>query len=394
MNKNLKSTLEEFLSGQLSKTILKSIKQTIIHFLRNLPISSEIIGPPKNFYKTTWDWISSSGLDRNQVRENYIEIHTSQPIVRSKPKGLAKVIPLQFYIQPTSEFPKTFVAIVPSGRILKDDGIVISPDDKLLADVSLDLSSFTHLEDAGNHPCLHHLKLPPVIKIDKTVALLAAKWGQAYFHWMFDVLPRIHLLHCSGIPMNSIDYYIVNNMNQPFQKETLLSLGIPLGKVIDSNNSTHIKANKLILPSLPSIPDQVPKWVCDFIRKTFLSNKIEVDGIERIYISRLKASRRRISNEEEIIDLLSGLGFINIELELMSVAEQASLLSSAKVVIAPHGGGLTNIVFCSPGTKLIEFFSPYYIRPCYGSISKLQKYFWEPPEAYMLPSILLMNLQL
>jgi hypothetical protein len=28
-----------------------------------------------------------------------------------------------------------------------------------------------------------------------------------------------------------------------------------------------------------------------------------------------------------------------------------------------------------------------------GSISKLQKYFWEPPEAYMLPSILLMNLQ-
>ncbi len=38
--------------------------------------------------------------------------------------------------------------------------------------------------------------------------------------------------------------------------------------------------------------------------------------------------------------------------------EQAELMASCEAVVAPHGGGLSNLVFCRPGTKVIEIFSP------------------------------------
>lgn len=53
-------------------------------------------------------------------------------------------------------------------------------------------------------------------------------------------------------------------------------------------------------------------------------------------------------------------------------------MAAAKVIISPHGAGLTNLVFCSPGTKLIEIFSPKYVNCLYWQISNfcdLQYYY-------------------
>jgi capsular polysaccharide biosynthesis protein len=74
---------------------------------------------------------------------------------------------------------------------------------------------------------------------------------------------------------------------------------------------------------------------------------------------------------KQVIKYLEKFGFRSVKLETMSVAEQAACLAAAKVVVAPHGGGLTNLVFCSPGTKVIEIFSPLYVPHCYWMISNL-----------------------
>jgi hypothetical protein len=58
---------------------------------------------------------------------------------------------------------------------------------------------------------------------------------------------------------------------------------------------------------------------------------------------------------------------------MLSVAQQAALLAEAEVVLAIHGSGLTNIVFCQPGTKVVELFSPYYVYPCYWLLSNLMQ---------------------
>jgi capsular polysaccharide biosynthesis protein len=352
------------------KVLIKHVHKVTIKLLQSLPISSELIGPPKGFYQSTRDWIIASALDQDKIQECYIEVHSGYKLTRLNPKTLDDTIHWQYRLQSTYEFPKTFVVVVPYGRVWREKGVVISPDDKILADVSIELETF-NVKNSKNHSIFREIKLPPLINLNKTVALLSSGGGNIYFHWMFDILPRLHLLQCSGFSINSIDYFLVNSIYQDFQAETLSTLGIPETKLIESHDFPHIKAERLIVPSLPSIPAQVPKWACDFLRESFLSKEDRKNKTcpERIYISRSIASHRRVVNESDVINLVKKYDFEIFQLECMTVSEQAVLFSSVKVVIAPHGGGLSNIVFCKPGTKIIEFFSPSYIIPCFWGIS-------------------------
>ena len=66
---------------------------------------------------------------------------------------------------------------------------------------------------------------------------------------------------------------------------------------------------------------------------------------------------------------LAKRGFESIAPENLSVMEQAQLLSEAEAVIAPHGAGLTNIVFCQPETKIIELLHHSAVNEMYWVIS-------------------------
>ena len=70
-------------------------------------------------------------------------------------------------------------------------------------------------------------------------------------------------------------------------------------------------------------------------------------------------------NEREVDQLLNEQGFTTVFLEEMSFLEQVELFANAQIVVAPHGSGLTNLVFCSPSTKVVELFSPNYTRTDY-----------------------------
>jgi len=186
---------------------------------------------------------------------------------------------------------------------------------------------------------------------------------------MFDLLPRLELLREGGFDIPDIDAFIVNQSALPFQKETLALLGV--SKLLNGTANPHIQADTLIVPSLPGIMGDMPKWTCDFLRKEFLKSEVltERHCPEFIYISRRKAKSRRLLNEDTIIDFITEHGFGVFELETMTFQEQVSLFHSAQVVIAPHGAGLTNLVFCNPGTKVIEMFSPQYVNGCYWALS-------------------------
>jgi capsular polysaccharide biosynthesis protein len=64
------------------------------------------------------------------------------------------------------------------------------------------------------------------------------------------------------------------------------------------------------------------------------------------------------------MDALGDMGFQAFVLEEMSVAAQAALFSSADVVVAPHGAGLTNIIYADD-LQVVELFGnvrPHYYR--------------------------------
>jgi capsular polysaccharide biosynthesis protein len=92
---------------------------------------------------------------------------------------------------------------------------------------------------------------------------------------------------------------------------------------------------------------------------------------KRLYLSRANASGRKILNEEEIVPLLSRRGFLCVTLEEMSLVDQIALFFEAEAIVAPHGAGLTNLVWCAPKTRVVEIFSPLYVNLCYWAIASL-----------------------
>ena len=260
---------------------------------------------------------------------------------------------------------KAFVAVIPNGRAWADIATTaaITSDSKLVTNISMGCPELVITSD----------KLPPAEHIEGNVAFLSARWGgAAYFHWMFDVVTRFHLLQQSGL-MDSIDKFAINACDSAYEKETLNTLGIPLDKILESRHQPHFTADKLIVPSICDGAAGTSKWKCEYLKRMFLNQQpsLNTDYSERIYISREKASYRRIINEQDVICCLEKFGFRTVKLETMSVAEQAACLAAAKVVVAPHGAGLTNLVFCNPGTKVIEIFAPIYVPICFWTVSNL-----------------------
>jgi capsular polysaccharide biosynthesis protein len=70
-----------------------------------------------------------------------------------------------------------------------------------------------------------------------------------------------------------------------------------------------------------------------------------------------------------VIKFLGEFGFEAVAFESLSVREQASVMSTAEVIVAPHGGGLSNLVFCQTGTKIIEIFSPELVAGYFWKLS-------------------------
>ena len=286
-----------------------------------------------------------------------------------------------------------FVVTIPEGRswaapqknswIICDALAVMTPDNYLLGDLSRHypwMLPECPYQERNEHSIYEQENLTPVEKIEGKVALLSSLAGHVYYHWMFDLLPRIELIRRSGIKLGDIDWFVVNSVSKDYQRETLRLLGIPDLKIIESDRHPHIEATELIVPSFPGYMDWVPPGTMQFLRQTFLP-KISLAKTnigKKIYISRAKAKNRQVINEAEVNKLITSQGFKTVFLEEMSVLEQAATFANAEVIIAPHGSGLTNLVFCSPNTKVVELFSPNYLRTDYWMISQhlmLQHYY-------------------
>lgn len=365
----LKSLLNR--AKQINNLLTNSILTQIAKVISNLPVSSEVIGPPRGYYETTADGIKALNERNTLSKRTYTEIVLNNTVCKTAPKSLDSRVHWKFDRAAKYNLPirPIFVATIPMGRVWSDSA-VITEDDHILGD----LSFHGGLSDGiKSHVIFTKLKLRSSYYIKDTAALLTAHGGQNYFHWMFDVLPRIGILQLAGFSVETIDKFIVNSTSYSFQEETLKYIGISYEKLISSQEHSHIKVNKLIAPALLRGFEKgniAEKYACLYLRESLLKyERFTTRAVERIYITRADASYRKVLNEEDVIALVAQIGFSAVTLNSLTVAEQISIFKKAKIIIAPHGAGLTNIVFSSPGTILIEILSPVYVNVCYWSIA-------------------------
>jgi hypothetical protein len=201
--------------------------------------------------------------------------------------------------------------------------------------------------------------LPPAERWPGVTAALAAHYAEwNYYHWMLQVLPRLEVLRLAGITPQQVDRYLLNAPHFPFHTETLAQLGLPLEKVAPAGPETHFSADYLWTTSSLRFNAHQQSWVHQFLRREFLPPGAASGGAERLYISRGNATRRLIVNEAELAARLEALGFCTVVPDRLTVAQQAAAFAAARVIVAPHGAGLTNLVFARPGSQVLELLSP------------------------------------
>ena len=190
-----------------------------------------------------------------------------------------------------------------------------------------------------------------------------------YWHWLFDVLPRLSLCN-KFVDLDKIDYFLLPSLHKKFQNETLDFLNIPKSKRLSSEKFRHIKAEELIVTDHPVAitgdrskhHNDPPEWIGQWLRDNFLKKNIisEKKNGKKIYIDRgnstsKQSSQRYISNEDEIKKYLIKNNFILVKLHELKFIDQVNLFYNADCVVGLHGAGFVNLVFCKHGTKVIEF---------------------------------------
>ena len=94
------------------------------------------------------------------------------------------------------------------------------------------------------------------------------------------------------------------------------------------------------------------------ILNTLKKNNKIIKG-KKFFISRQNCGARNLVNESDVAKKLKDYGYKMVDLNDMDILKQIRVFSKADTIISPTGSGLTNMVFCNPGTKIIEI-SPLY----------------------------------
>jgi capsular polysaccharide biosynthesis protein len=212
-----------------------------------------------------------------------------------------------------------------------------------------------------------------------------------YFHWLFDILPKIKIFS-EGQDIQSINYFYLAKL-QPYQKKTLEILKLDHIKILDCNKYRHIIGDQVFSVDHPwyqggyisEEAKNLSNWIVPWINKKFLPYAEYFESNEKIFLDRSESPNNhcQIENNNEVIDFLNKNGFTSYKVGQLSFEQQIHLFKNAKIIVGAHGAAFANLAFCSPETQVIEIkpiHHPNYASKTIGKINDLKVKIIETPK--------------
>lgn len=347
---------------------------------RFFPGTSRMLGPPRGLHRLTADYLRSPAAD---PADRCIPLSSMVEFVRPLPRLAAGVAPVKFARMMRETVPAVDVIVLHGIRFWGDyAGTLIGRDDRVLGDLTIDVWGL------DRHKIFTQFKLPRVRELRGLTAILAvAEADVNYYHWMVDLLPRLDRLRAAGFPPEDFDWFVVNHLNRPWQRETLEELGVPWAKVICADASVHLACERAVTTSLRGVTTAVPAADCEFLSSCAVATSPRAAPSRRVYAGRRGASFRRVTNEAAVHSLLASRGFEEVLCDRLTVAEQRRIFREAAVVVGPHGSAMTNLVCCQQGVRALEFFAPDYVSLEFWTLaSRRGLEYWTLPAPKGAPS--------
>jgi len=238
--------------------------------------------------------------------------------------------------------PPISVYSIPNGYIFPKTGLIADASGRLLIESS---RSYKAIQRRNGGHLLR--RMVDMLDEDGPTTVINVEADRFYYHWMIDVIPRLYALGClnervvlllpAAINQNQLKllkYCLPDNV----QLRQMEDLGPVQAKQVLLSPVTSIQGVGIIRPELLS-----------FLRRSILPKcELKIDSKRnprRVYISREKTDRRRIINEDELTPILNMYKIQKIYVEDLTIEEQIRLFRDVELIVSPHGGGLTNMIF-------------------------------------------------
>lgn len=207
------------------------------------------------------------------------------------------------------------------------------------------------------------------------VAIVFNNFSNNYFHWITEVLPKMYYLYYVD---NKTVFLLPENYNQDYQLSTLKILGA---------NFAFFKEDIIFFKKVTLFSgfSEYPGYyepktllpVRSLLIKNYLTSEVACDFV---YVSRRKAARRKVLNEDEIQVILLNHNFKIFYLEELSFSQIVQLFRKAKVLISIHGAALTNMIFMEKGSIVFELMKEkVVVDKCYFFLANTleMKYYYQ-----------------
>ena len=194
--------------------------------------------------------------------------------------------------------------------------------------------------------------------------------GHDYYNWMLQALPAI------DAGMRRANHrrvtLVLPPAMRPFQEETLRLLGYQDLPRLILELSSHYRFASAEFSDF--LGDRMHLMVSRTAMATYRSLSQTAPWLpgaaEEIYVARTDAAGRAMENEAELIELLHGQGVRIIVPGTLPVVEQIAAFRAARLVIGPHGAGLSNLVFCRSGSFVYELVPRHYAHVAFNRVAQ------------------------
>ncbi len=211
------------------------------------------------------------------------------------------------------------------------------------------------------------LTSPEPLKLPRATWLLERVYNN-YSHWLTAHLPKFLLMQ----ERDELGHVLLPAKRPAFVDDSLRMFGIDPDSFQTFDVGTTVEVEELTLVESDRFRPELLR-----LPREKLRTKEETRPGRRIFISRNRARRRRLLNEDEVWPLFQDSGFERVWMEEMSFSEQVALMQETTVLAAPHGAGLTNMMFCREGTHVIEMADLSFPNPnFYATAAALGHHYW------------------
>jgi capsular polysaccharide biosynthesis protein len=243
----------------------------------------------------------------------------------------------------------------PLGTIRLDDVVVgdTMPDSQSAPRHYTQDAAGIHLNGFGRHRRL----------AGATLSLLTGG-AENYYHWTLDGLGR---LAAAGDDMlAACRYLLVPRLRHEFQSRSLAFAGLAGMEIVEVEIGDCITAERLLVPWRPMEDYRPHPSLPRFFRRLAADAPCGPGPWPaRVYVDRSASPLRRLVNEAEVMETLAPLGFIPVRLQSCPLEDQIALFRHAECIVAPHGAGLTNLVYAAAGCRIVELQMNSYVHWCF-----------------------------